>query len=259
VGQWTSLDATNKAIKNISSNWKPITITVQQIHLISRSAVSPFEIKHTIPFGAKQTQEQNEQIQEIQLEKEPQAEWEYHEEEEQKFQEINLPPEVTLPWNSKGTLTDMDQICEKIFTWYNSHKAKGHIPKTKYKLQNAMKSFCCISQTVEVTKVFEALKESNCVNVRGERVVYHKEKLGNLTSTDSYSEQDKSALDIVVLKAKRWVLASADPPKSYKGFLSCLTQMCKVKIPIDPEKVIEYLLNTRLISVDFNDVVTYHF
>jgi len=267
VGQWNTLDATNKAIKNFSSNWKPITITIEQIYLISRSAVSSFEITHTIPFGNSKKMVVHEKIQdEIQLE--PQAEWEFHEVEELKLDESNLQSEVTLLFNSKDDsistlnakpVSEMDKIYEKIFNWYNSNKTKGHIPKTKYKLQNAIKSFCYISQTVEVTKVFEALKESNCITVRGERIIYNKEKLGNLDSTDSYNDYNKSALDIVALKAKKWVLASADPPKSNKGFMSCLSQMCKVKTPIEPEKVVEYLINNRLISIDFNDIVTYNF
>jgi len=260
VGQWLSQDATTKAIKNISNTWNPITITVSEIYLISRSAVSPFEIKFTIPLGSiTQTSATDWSA--------PQTEeWEYTE----KLEEIDHVPEKQvqseehiLPLDDTDTSqpkTEMDQICEKIIDWYTTHKGKGHIPKTKYKLQNAVKTFCCVSQTVDVNKVMEVLKECNCIAVRGERIVYHKDKLGDLPSTNSSSyAQDKSALDIVVLKAKRWVLASADPPKNVKGFLSCLTQMCKIKIPYDPEKVVEYLQTKHLITIDYIDVVTYQF
>ncbi|KAL6077124.1 2'-5' RNA ligase [Balamuthia mandrillaris] len=191
-----------------------------------------------------------------------------------------------------GEGTALSDVLKRIERWIQSRNGRDHLPKKKYKLMAAIKPMCHARRTnVDVNTVIQNLQNEGFISlappkgrvatIGGNTVKYLKKRsqeeqqrldVSSYPSSSSYgqynndyhsntgesTDQQSKEDEVVMARCREWVAHPLNVAKTEDGLRNSLLQLCRHKLVFETEQVLNALVANGVVSVDYDDNVSYH-
>jgi len=230
LGQFTTESQTEAEKSKFMKAWEPITWTVSEVHLISRTAKDPFKIIKTVRFG--QSGPNNQRI--------------LTDEERNK-----LPP---APPNDQDfeRPNRFPDCCASVLEWINKSNSEK-LPKSKLALLNALKRRCGFFYTVGTSeRSIQVLLAYGYVEIpQTGKLKYYKPQ-EHAEIIQKLRRRNQTDYVVVDLRVLEWVYSQEIPslPTTKAKLQHSLEHIILMKDEIDPERVVDHLVERGIIEFD---------
>jgi len=280
VGQFNGQPATLKKKTEFldpkgSIAWKPITFTVDKVHLISRTGIKPFEIVESVSltgssqsvppvvidpaasywgqtpsvWGVPSPTTTNTTTQTASVGDAAKG---------QPSLSSNAEKKETKPKKPKPVRESVDIAAKRIKKWIKTQKKAHKLPKSKEKLLAAIKPLCNVRySSISADQVIEKLKVEGYVEITAENKVVYKQKGTVVSSPPSFYDNESSEEDTLI-RCRKWVMHPLNSPKTMSSLKNSLECLCIRNKLVDPAQALQKLEDQHSISIDTDNRVTYN-
>eukprot|EP01105_Mastigella_eilhardi_P023021 TRINITY_DN5756_c0_g1_i1.p1 TRINITY_DN5756_c0_g1~~TRINITY_DN5756_c0_g1_i1.p1 ORF type:complete len:403 (-),score=92.85 TRINITY_DN5756_c0_g1_i1:893-1936(-) len=241
-------------------SWAPISFTVNELYIISRTSKDPFTIKHTIKLGAQPSGggygDVVDGVSALFGSTSSAA----------KPEKVRPTPKPATELNWEGEPVEVQgdylTVCgDRITSWLSSMNASQRpLPKTLPSLVNATTKMCFCSYRVTVEYLTAYLQSLGYITVSGSTVEFHPPEEPTISRELQLSREQgehRAELREVQRKAREWCTSQLSPPKTKQGLEHALKQLTTLRRPVDPAQVIG-TLDASFLTVEDNQMLTYH-
>lgn len=243
---------------SFSSSWEPISFVVDRIYIISRTASSPFEIRHTLflgvgspcptiaakdtPFPAKDTP--------FPADPPPAAE---------KFNAFHDVKESVRPTG------DLGLVIRRLERWMRNLRDLSHLPKDTYALRRTIRPMCKLKSSIaSPQEVISMLVEEEFIRVDEDGAVSYLRKRSPddthrpaIVPHRSASARTPDA-EVVLERCRRWVQHPGNSPRAESSLANSLSQLCLCTHVVDPDEAIRAMEDMGILTVDGHGNATYN-
>jgi len=156
------------------------------------------------------------------------------------------------------------KLSKRFQKWLSKRKRTSQPPKTREKLINTIKPFCCIRFPVlSAEYVYARLYEQNFIDIddEGDLILVNRKFDGfpSLYREPNHWTKELNEVQLIaVSKCFNWVTTLESAPGSFWALRHCIDQLCLGKGEIDPVIFVDYLCTRKIIRIDDNNNVTYN-
>jgi len=145
------------------------------------------------------------------------------------------------------------EIVGGVMRWIGSFQNEGnpnHMPKTRTKLENAIRRLCSFRYGADTNTILNLLFEEQLIQICEicGYVFYPKKDEMKTTPDPSYSKTSKSVLDLVLEKVKEWISNQRPLPSSLNPLRNQINSI-KILHSLEPSRIVQHLMDNNIVKL----------